>query len=104
MPDLREVERELDRIVDRLNSMPLAKAGTASDDVHTTATLLVQQTRRISGSSPTRVELPQLAPQGLGAMLAVTRSRLPGRGEGVQRPGRESPVLDALVSLRRALP
>ena len=103
MPDLLEVERELERIVDRLNSMPLAKAGTASDDVHTTATLLLQQTRRISGSVPPAVELPRLAPQGLGAMLAVTGRDYLDAARASSDPD-VSPVLDALVSLRRALP
>jgi hypothetical protein len=101
--DLHDVERELGRVVDRLNSMPLAKAASASDDVHRTAQLLVAQTRPLSDSLPADATLPHLAPQGLGAMLAVVGHDYLEAARASSHPD-VSPVLDALVELRRALP
>ena len=49
---LREVERELDRVVDRLMSMPLAKASPATPDVMSAADALLDHCRRIDPQVP----------------------------------------------------
>jgi hypothetical protein len=101
--NLHEVERELGRIVDRLNSMPLPKVASASDDVHDTAEFLVAQTRLLGDSPPAEATLPRLAPQGLGAMLAVIGHDYVDAARASSEPDVD-PVLNALVELRRALP
>ena len=103
MTDLDAVERELGRVVDRLNSMPLSRAGSAVDDVRTTAALVVDQTRLLTDAIPSQAELPRLGPQGLGAMLAVVGHDYLDAARASSEPD-VSPVLDALVSLRRVLP
>lgn len=101
--DLRELERELDRVVDRLNSMPLARAANAAADCRRAALVIVEQTRLITDEIPAEADLPDLGPQGLGAMLAVlgvdylvAARRVPDADN--------SAVTGALVDLRRGLP
>lgn len=100
---LRELERELDRVVDRLNSMPLARAEGAAADCQRAALVIVEQTRALTDEIPGDATVPELAPQGLGAMLAVL-------GRDYLEGARRSPHADvaevttALVELRRALP
>jgi len=101
--DLHEVERELGRIVDRLNSMPLARAASASDIVHDAAEFLVAQTRLLADLPPAEAVLPRLGPQGLGAMLAVVGRDYVEAARASSEPDVD-PVLNALVDLRRALP
>jgi hypothetical protein len=100
-----DVERELGRVVDRLTSMPLAKAALATEDCHRAAEVVVAQTRLLSDDIPADSQVPDLGPQGLGAMIAVLGGdyldAARASGSGPVDPG---PVLDALVSLRRALP
>lgn len=96
-----EVERELDRVVDRLTSMSLAKAAQAHDACYVAAEALREQTRLIDPDMPDE-RLPDLAPQGLGALIAVLGSDWldAARASGSDPQA----VLDALVTLRRALP
>ncbi len=103
-PDsLRELERELDRVVDRLTSMPLARAEGAAADCRTAALVIVDQTRALGDEIPVDAELPELGPQGLGAMIAVLGTDYL---DAVRRaPDADvSVVTAALVELRRALP
>ncbi len=103
MADLHEVERELGRIVDRLNSMPLTRVAASADAVHDTAQFLVAQTRLLSDSIPPDAALPRLAPQGLGAMIGVLGRDYVEAARASSEPDLD-PVLNALVELRRALP
>ena len=101
--DLAEVERELDRVVDRLTSMPLARAAASTPDVERAAATLLALTRAIHPDVPANAALPHLAPSGLGAMIGVL-------GHDWLRAAAADPeadadaVLDALVDLRRRLP
>ena len=101
--DEYEIERELRRVVDRLTSMPLDRAATASVDCHQTAEILLAQTRLLTDDIPADARIPELGPSGLGAMIAVL-------GRDYLRAARAAdvtdltPALDALVALRRALP
>jgi hypothetical protein len=100
---LRDLERELGRVVDRLTSMPLAKAASAADDCRRAGLVIVEQTRLLTDDIPADADLPELGPQGLGAMLAVL-------GTDYLAAARRTPDADvsavtaALVDLRRALP
>lgn len=100
---LQEVERELGRVVDRLTSMPLNRAATATDDCQRAAEEILEQTRRIDPAIPADARLPRLQPQGLGAMLAVVGNDWLNAARASSDPDVD-PVLDALVRLRRALP
>ncbi len=100
---LEAVDRELQRVVDRLNSMPLAKAATASDDVRVAAEVLLEQLRRLDPAVPPDATLPDLGPQGLGAMIAVLGQDWQDAARASSDPDTGT-VLDALVELRRALP
>ena len=97
-----EVERELQRVVDRLTSMPLAKAVQSQQACLTAGEVLLRETRRIDPDVPD-APLPTLGPQGLGAMIAVLgRDYLAAarHHEAVD----DAPVVEALVALRRSLP
>ncbi len=94
-------ERELRRVVDRLMSMPLARAAAAADDVRACADVLVLEGRRLGVPVPASATVPVLAPQGFGPLIAVLGSdclAAAGPRDDLQ------PVLDALVQLRRSLP
>jgi hypothetical protein len=99
---LHDVERELDRVVDRLMSMPLAKAAT-TPDVMSAAQALLDHTRRIDPQVPEGASLPTLEPQGFGPLIAVLGRDWLAAARSVQDPDTDS-VLAILVSLRRALP
>lgn len=100
---LRDLERELGRVVDRLTSMPLAKAASASEDCRRACLVIVEQTRRLTDDIPADADLPALGPQGLGAMVAVLGNDYLAAARRSPAPDL-APVLDALVRLRRALP
>lgn len=101
MDQYDEVARELDRVVDRLNSMPLTKAAQAHDACYVAAEALRRQTRLIDPDMPDE-PLPDLAPQGLGALIAVLgRDWLTAARASQADP---APTLEALTTLRRALP
>ena len=96
-----EVERELQRVVDRLNSMPLTKVTLAADNVQACAETLVREGRELGVPIPAEAHLPALQPQGFGSMIAVL-------GDDCLRAadsdGDLTGVLEALVALRRSLP
>jgi hypothetical protein len=100
---IEDVERELTRVVDRLTTMPLARAATAREPVRTAAEQLVHLTRRLGGGVPSEATIPELAPQGLGALVAVLGRDLLDAAHESSRPDLES-ALEALVTLRRSLP
>ena len=103
MPDLHDVEVELTRVVDRLNSMPLNRAAAASSECRDTALLLVERTRQLDADVPPDAALPELAPQGLGAMLSVLGHDY--LAAAAAHPEADvQPVLERLTALRRALP
>ena len=100
---LRDLERELDRVVGRLTSMALARAEGAAADCRRAALVIIEQTRLLTDEIPADAALPELGPQGLGAMLAVLGSDYLAVVRRV--PDAEvSAVTAALVELRRALP
>jgi hypothetical protein len=95
-----EFDRELRRVVDRLNSMPLNRAAASQDAVLSCAEMLVSECRRAGVPIPASAVLPELAPQGFGALIAVL-------GQDLQDAADESDLtagLNTLVTLRRALP
>ena len=101
--DLRQLERELERVVDRLTSMPLARAERAAADCRHAALVIVDETRALTDDIPADAVLPDLGPQGLGAMLAVLGTDYVDAVRKV--PGADVSVVTAtLVELRRALP
>ena len=102
--DLRQqTERELSRVVDRLGTMPLHRAATATDAAMQAAEILVVEGRRLGVPIPDDALIPPLQPHGLAAMIAVL-----GRdcldAARASRSADLCPVRDALVSLRRSLP
>lgn len=101
--DLRELERELARVVDRLTSMPLARAEHAAAECRQAALVIVDETRALTDEIPADAVLPDLGPQGLGAMLAVLGTDYVDAVRKVRRAD-VSVVTAALVALRRALP
>ena len=101
--DLRELERELDRVVDRLSSMPLTRAQGTTADCRRAALVIVEQTRALTDEIPADAVLPDLGPHGLGALLSVLGSDYLAAAR--RSPGADvTAVIAALVELRRALP
>jgi hypothetical protein len=90
-------------VVDRLTSMPLARAERATADCQRTADLIVAHTRPLSADLPADARVPALGPHGLGAMIAVLGHEYLDAARASSHPD-PGPVLDALVELRRALP
>lgn len=101
MDQYDEVERELDRVVDRLNSMPLTKASQARDACYIAAEALRIETRRIDPDVPDE-PLPDLAPQGLGAMIAVLGGDWLATARASRSPD-PTDVRNVLLTLRRAI-
>lgn len=100
---LAEVERELTRVVDRLGSMPLARAAEARSPVRAAAENLVRLTRDLGGEVPEDAVLPDLAPHALYALVAVVGRDYLSAARAA--PDADvGPALDLLTSLRRALP
>lgn len=96
-----ESERELRRVVDRLNSMPLNRAEDASTVVMECAAELVRIARLWGVPIPADAVPPALGPQGFGSMIAVLGGDcLDAAGTGTDL----EPMHAALVTLRRALP
>ena len=101
--DLRDLEVELARVVDRLNSMPLARAAAATDEVMDAADSLLASTRELDTDVPADARLPRLGPTGLGAMLAVLGRDFCDAARST--PGADiRPLIERLTALRRALP
>jgi len=101
--DIRELQRELDRVVDRLNSMPLARAQLAAADCRNAALVIAEQTRELTDEIPADATIPKLGPHGLGAMLAVLGSDYLDAVRQVAHAD-VSAVSSALTELRRSLP
>lgn len=101
-----EVERELRRATDRLGTMPLPRLSATTEDVYACATALVDAGRRLGVPIPPDAGLPELRPQAYGDLIAVLgrdcldvdATEVDTAGDGLK------PVLEALVTLRRALP
>jgi hypothetical protein len=91
-----DIARELERIVDRLGSMPLTRAIGCEEVVHSTAAAIVDLTGEHSSAA-----LPHLQVHALGSMVAVV-----GRDylNTPQHDERDQQVLHLLIALRRALP
>lgn len=101
--DLRALDTELARVVDRLNSLPLTKVAAASESCHLLAARLVDETRRLTDDIPVDAEVPRLEPQGVGALIAVL-------GRDYREAAKAAPESDVsqviawLGELRRSLP
>ena len=100
---LHDVERELDRVVDRLTSMPLAKASTATPDVMAAAEALLGHCRQLDPQAPADATLPSLAPQGFGPLVAALGTDWLAAARTAPDPDSDG-VLNILVRLRRSLP
>lgn len=101
--DLRVLNAELGRIVDRLNTMPLARAATVSADCYAVANLVLEQTRALTDEIPAEATLPDLEAHGLGALVNVLGRDYENAAKAAPRAD-IGPVVDRLVELRRSLP
>lgn len=101
--DLRVLDTELTRVVDRLNAMPLARAATAWETCYAAAELILDSTRALTDDIPSGAVLPRLAPQGLGSLIAVLGHDY-GEAAKAAPPADVSPVVGRLIDLRRSLP
>ena len=101
--DLHDVERELGRVVDRLVTLPLARADAAAAPVHAAAEELLAQCRRLDPDIPAAAAIPELGPAGLGPLIAVLGRDWLTAARSHQDPD-AAPVLETLVTLRRSLP
>lgn len=101
--ELRALETELDRVVDRLSSMPLQRAALATAACYETAAEILARTRVLDSGVPADAELPRLGPHGLGSLIAVL-------GRDFLDAAKAAPlsdvraVTDRLIELRRSLP
>ncbi|MEI8260528.1 MAG: hypothetical protein WCG77_03375 [Actinomycetes bacterium] len=91
-----DIARELERIVDRLGSMPLTRAIGCEEVVHSTAAAIVD----LTGEHPSAA-LPHLQVHALGSLVAVVGRDYLNIPENDER---DQQVLDLLIALRRALP
>jgi len=97
MGEIRDdLARELQRVVDRLGSMPLTRANGCEEVVHSTAAAIVD----LSGEHPSAA-LPHLQVHALGSLVAVVGRDYLNIPENDER---DQQVLDLLIALRRALP
>ena len=96
-----DVERELRRVVDRLSTLPLDRLAGCGPLCVDAAEVLLAHTRPLDPTVPGNAALPVLAPQGLGAMIAVLGRDYLGV---VDDDPAADEVLASLVGLRRALP
>jgi len=101
--ELRSVEVELERVTDRLNSMPLVRAATTTADCYSMAELLLSQTRLLDDNIPTDASLPMLGPQGLGSLIAVLGWDYADAAKAAPLAD-AGPVIAGLIDLRRSLP
>ena len=101
--EVRALETELDRVVDRLNGMPLYRAATATESCYAVAQEILTRTRSLDGDVPSDAALPRLEPHGLGSVLAVI-------GRDYVKAAKAAPLSDVmpvtnrLIELRRSLP
>lgn len=101
--DLRDLDTELTRVVDRLNSMPLTRAVATSNDCYAVTELMLELTRSLTDQIPVDATLPRLEAHGLGSLTAVVgrdyEEAVKAAPQSVVRP-----VVDRLIELRRSLP
>ena len=93
--DLRDVERELERVV--------ARAAGAAPQRRQAAEAIVAQTRLLTDEIPATASIPDLQAPGLGAMIAVLGTDYLSAARATVVPD-PAPVLATLIALRRALP
>ncbi len=101
--ELHALETELERVVDRLNGMPLYRAATATDACYAAAEELLARTRALDRRMPADVALPRLAPHGLGSLLAVIGRDFLNAAKAAPLSDVQ-PVTERLIELRRSLP
>lgn len=101
--ELRTLDLELDRVVDRLNSMPLARAASGSAACHALAGDMLARTRALAETIPRGATLPHLDAQGLGSLIAVIGQDYINAAKAAPQSD-VRPVVDSLVELRRSLP
>jgi len=101
--ELRSLDLELDRVVDRLNSMPLSRAASASAECHALADAMLARTRGLADEIPSRATLPYLDAQGLGSLIAVIGQDYLNAAKAAPQSD-VRPVVDGLIELRRSLP
>lgn len=99
-----ETERELRRVTDRLGSMPLTRLATTTDDVYACAHALVAAGRSMGVPIPDDAALPDLRPQAYGDLIAVLGHDCLTVDGTSDNDAALAPALEALVTLRRALP
>ena len=101
--EVQDLQAELDRVVDRLNGLPLYRAATATDACYAAAEEILERTRELDSEVPAAAVLPRLEPHGLGSLLAVIgRDYLKAVKAAPLSDAR--PVTDRLIELRRSLP
>jgi len=101
--ELRVLDTELERVVDRLNGMPLYRAATATDACYDVAEDLLARTRELDHAVPTDVALPMLEPHGLGSLIAVIGRDYAHAAKAAPLSD-VRPMTDRLIELRRSLP
>lgn len=101
--ELRSLDVELDRVVDRLNSMPLARAAAVSVECYALAENLLAGIRELTDHIPSGAQLPDLGAQGLGSLIAVLGHDYLDAAKAAPRSD-VRPVVDGLIGLRRSLP
>lgn len=101
--DLHALETELERVVDRLNGMPLYRAATATGACYDVAEEILTRTREIDRDVPMEAALPTLEPHGLGSLLAVIGRDYVKAAKAASQAD-VTPVTDRLIELRRSLP
>jgi hypothetical protein len=97
-----DLEVELHRVTDRLNSMPISRAETVVNQCHAIAELIVDGTRVLTDELPSDAVVPIVGVSALGSQLAVVGADFV---QAARTTGADvGPVLDALIDLRRSLP
>ena len=106
MTALDDVERELGRVVDRLNSLPLGRVEPLIPRCHEVALTILAATRAVGGDLPSGAVLPQVGAQAAGAQLAVVGADFLRAAHQVPDPAPTpvDDVLTALTALRHSLP
>jgi hypothetical protein len=101
--DRDDVATELRRVVDRLNSLPLAKVEPHLPTCHDMALFIVERTWELDATVPADVTLPTVGAGAAGAQLAVVGRDYLAAAEA-SHVSDLTAVGDRLVALRRSLP
>lgn len=91
---MTDFERELDRVLTRLASLPARHSRTAADLTHTAA----QRIRDVTPDSGAPIDVPRIGDHGTAAQLRVMCSELRVSA------GDQTEAAQILADLRRALP